>query len=86
MYNKKVMVEMLDELLDKVPWGIAVLLVLSIGLAPYKPPHVWEKLLMLSEGTLKRPIDWFDLFMHGAPWVLLILKAVFSFKSGGTQA
>jgi len=22
-----------------------------------------------------RPIDWFDLFLHASPWVLLILKA-----------
>ncbi len=82
MYNRFVM----GELLDKIPWEIAVLLVLSIGLVPYKPPHVWEKLVMLSHGTLKRPIDWFDLFMHGAPWVLLILKAVFSLKSGSPEA
>jgi hypothetical protein len=33
---------------------------------------------MLSKGQLVRPIDWFDLALHGAPWVLLILKAASS--------
>jgi hypothetical protein len=28
------------------------------------------------KGRLVRPIDWFDLVLHGTPWVLLILKAV----------
>ena len=31
---------------------------------------------MLWQGELVRPIDWFDLVMHGAPWVVLVLKAV----------
>ncbi len=75
--------DQLGELLDKIPWEIAVLLVLSIGLAPYKPPHIWEKLLMLTGGTLKRPLDWFDLVLHGTPWVILVLKGVFAFGSGG---
>ena len=73
----------MEDLLDKIPWEIAVLLVLSIGLAPYKPPHIWEKLLMLSKGTLRRPIDWFDLALHGTPWVILILKGVFALRAGG---
>ncbi|PJA76755.1 MAG: RND transporter, partial [Nitrospirae bacterium CG_4_9_14_3_um_filter_53_35] len=52
----------------------------TIGLAPFAPPHVWEKLRMLAKGRLVRPLDWFDLFMHGAPWILLILKGLFSLK------
>ena len=53
------------------------LLVLGIILAvlPVVPmPHLVEKLIMLKNGTLTRPIDIFDLVMHGAPWVLLALK------------
>jgi hypothetical protein len=80
LYNRIVM----QELLDKIPWEIAILLVLSIGLVPYKPPHIWEKLLMLSQGTLKRPMDWFDLLLHGTPWLILVLKAFFSFRGGQT--
>ncbi len=66
--------------LDKIPWSIVIIGCLSLGLAPFFPPHIWEKLLMLSRGELVRPIDWFDLFYHGIPWVLLALKTAASFR------
>lgn len=62
------------KLLDKLPLGTALILALTIGLAPFTPPHVWEKLNMLFSGTLTRPIDIFDLVLHGTPWVLLLAK------------
>jgi len=63
--------------IDKnVSWTLAVLACATLGLAPFNPPHIVEKLGMLSRGELVRGIDWFDLVMHGAPWVLLLLKAV----------
>ena len=64
------------ELISKLPWGPFVLACLTIGLAPFNPPHNWEKLRMLIKGKLVRPIDWLDFALHGAPWVMLILKAV----------
>lgn len=46
-----------------------------LGLAPFSPePHLVEKIRMLAQGTLKKPIDIIDLFFHGAPWVLLVVK------------
>jgi hypothetical protein len=63
--------------LDRIPLWILVVVALTLGLAPFVPePHVWEKLGMLADGTLRRPIDIFDLLYHGAPWVLLALKLV----------
>ena len=56
-------------------WSFVVVLCLTLGLAPFAPPHVWEKLLMLFAGELSRPIDIFDLVMHGTPWALLVIKA-----------
>ena len=55
---------------------IALLLIaLTLGLAPFVPqPHITEKLAMLLNGSLSRPIDIFDLFLHGTPWVLLGIK------------
>ena len=47
---------------------------LTLGLAPMFPePHIWEKLKWIAGGekTLAL-IDWFDVLMHGAPWVWLI--------------
>jgi hypothetical protein len=49
-----------------------------LGLAPFTPPHIVEKLGMLFQGKLVKPIDWFDLFLHGAPWLFLIVKGIFS--------
>jgi len=66
---------MLRALLDKIPLTTLVIIALTLGLAPFAPePHVWEKLKMLAAGTLVRPVDIFDLLMHGLPWVLLGLK------------
>jgi hypothetical protein len=53
---------------------------LTLGLAPFNPPHIWEKLTMLFSGRLVRPIDWFDLIFHSIPLALLILKAAIHFK------
>ena len=61
--------------LDSIPLGLLIGIALLFGLAPFVPePHVWEKLKMLMGGTLSRPIDILDLVLHGAPWVLLVLK------------
>lgn len=63
--------------LDRLPLPFLLLVSFTLGLAPFVPePHVWEKLKMLAEGSLARPIDIFDLVMHGAPWVLLGLKLI----------
>jgi len=61
--------------LDRIPWWMAIAAALTLGLAPFVPePHMWEKLKMLVQGTLVRPIDIFDLLMHGAPWLIVFLK------------
>ncbi len=63
--------------LDRVPLPMIALPALILGLAPFVPePHLWEKLKMLAGGTLSRPIDIFDLFLHGTPAVLLIIKLI----------
>jgi hypothetical protein len=63
-----------------LPWSVVILLCLTLGLAPFAPPHLFEKIQMLINGELKRGIDWFDLILHGAPWALLIAKAILSIK------
>jgi hypothetical protein len=66
--------------IDEMSWGIIIILCLTLGLAPYNPPHIVEKIQMLLKGDLKRPIDWFDLVFHGIPWILFVLKAITTFK------
>lgn len=68
---------LLRRLFDRISFSILALLCLTLGLAPFTPePHLWEKLKMLADGALTRPVDIFDLLMHAAPWSLLTLKLV----------
>jgi hypothetical protein len=61
--------------LDKLPFTVILPLGVFLALAPFVPePHLWQKLKMLFAGTLTRPVDIFDLFLHGTPLVLLVLK------------
>lgn len=63
--------------LDSIPVIYLILACLTLGLAPFTPePHIWEKLRMLAGGTLTRPIDIFDLALHGLPWLLLALRLI----------
>ena len=62
-------------LLDSLTWELLILACLTLGLAPFTPPHIVGKLQMLARGELKRPLDIFDFAMHGAPWLLLVAKA-----------
>ena len=65
----------MTKLLQQVPWWLALLLCLTLGLAPFQPePHLWQKLKMLADGELTRALDAFDLLLHGAPWLLLLGK------------
>lgn len=68
--------------LDSLSWPVLIIAALFLGLAPFTPePHVWEKLKMLVAGDLSRPIDIFDLCLHGAPWLLLLAKGIRELKS-----
>jgi len=67
--------------LDKISFTILIIISLTLGLAPFTPePHVWEKLKLLANGDLSRPIDIFDLLLHGSAPTLLALKALFLLK------
>lgn len=61
--------------LDEFSLVLIIAACLLLGLAPFTPePHVWEKLKMLFDGRLVRPLDIFDLLLHGAPFVILLMK------------
>ena len=65
------------KLLDKTPVWILLLLAVMLGIAPLgSQPHLVEKLIMLSNGNLSRPIDIFDLVLHSIFIVLLLLKLI----------
>ncbi len=63
-------------LIEQLNWGIVVVLCATLGLAPFTPPHIVEKISMLVNGDLIKPMDWFDLLFHGFPWIILFLKFI----------
>ena len=61
--------------LDSIPLPLLIALAVWMGVAPITPePHLIEKLRMLGNGTLTRPLDIFDLCLHAAPLILLALR------------
>ncbi len=63
-------------LLEKIPYTLLIIAAIFLLLAPFRPmPHVIEKIAMLKNGGLTKPIDIFDLIFHLSPIFLLIAKA-----------
>lgn len=62
-----------DSVAPSPAWVPPLLASLTLGLAPFTPePHLVEKLRWIAAGAAgMRPIDWFDVVMHGAPWAWL---------------
>ena len=61
--------------LDQIPYSVLIIITIVMLLIPFRPmPHVMEKLIMLKNGTLNKPVDILDLFYHTAPLILLIVK------------
>ncbi|MDA0773814.1 MAG: hypothetical protein O2914_03580 [Bacteroidetes bacterium] len=53
---------------------LPLLFCLTLGLAPYTPePHILGKVRWLLGGANgMQALDWFDLLMHGFPWLYLL--------------
>ena len=64
--------------LAQIPWTLLIVLAIAMAIVPFGQSHFVEKWRMLFSGTLRRPLDWFDLVLHSAPLVLLLLKALFA--------
>jgi hypothetical protein len=63
--------------LDTIPLAPIVVFGIALALAPFYPqPHLWEKIQMLFNGELSRPIDIFDVFWHSVGLVLIALKLI----------
>ena len=73
--------------LDKIPLVPLLIIAVAMGLAPFHPePHLLQKLKMLADGSLVKPIDIFDLAIHGLPALLLILKLLRMALGGPAKA
>ena len=61
--------------LERLPWTWLLLLAAWMAIAPITPEaHLVEKLRLLVQGALVRPLDIFDLAMHATPLLLVALK------------
>ncbi|MDD2899794.1 MAG: hypothetical protein PHI31_13910 [Desulfuromonadaceae bacterium] len=60
---------------DLLEYKFLIPLALLLGFAPFFPqPHIVEKIRMLAAGTLRKPIDIFDLVWHAWPFLLLAYR------------
>ncbi len=59
-------------------WKVVIALCLTLGLAPFLPePHIWGKLRWVAGGARGMgAMDWFDLLLHGLPWLLLLRLSI----------
>jgi hypothetical protein len=65
------------QFIDNFPLPLLLILTVFMLGAPFVPePHLLEKMRMLMEGTLTKPLDIFDVFWHLLPATLLIVKLV----------
>lgn len=77
--------------LIKNNWKLFLLASLTLGLAPFNPPHIVGKIKWILGGNALhpekglQPQDWFDVFVHGTPWFLLILSIVLNLLSKSTD-
>lgn len=58
--------------IDRIPMVWLVAIAVWLAVAPVLPePHLIEKLRLLSQGALTRPMDIFDLALHSVPLMVL---------------
>ncbi len=60
---------------------------ISLGLAPFNEPHIFGKIKWVRGGAIgMKGMDWFDLFLHGTPWIyLFIVLGIFLFRKVKTM-
>lgn len=68
--------------MNKQRLRLILILVFTLGLAPYSPePHLFGKIRWLKGGAVgMQPMDWFDLVLHGFPFVLLLVYIVLNVR------
>ena len=61
--------------IDRISLPVLALVAGWLAIAPVFPePHLIEKLRMLAQGTLRQPMDIFDLLLHAVPLALLLVR------------
>ena len=61
-------------------WKLFLIASLTLGLAPFNPPHILGKIQWILGGNAfsaengMKSQDWFDVLLHSLPWVLLLIS------------
>jgi hypothetical protein len=80
------MLQDLHRALAQISYGFLAPAAVILAIMPLgAEPHLLEKLGMLTAGTLRRPIDIFDLFMHGGLLLVLGIKGALQLTVGRGQ-
>ena len=64
----------------KQNWKLFLIASLTVGLAPFNPPHIVGKIKWILGGNAFSGenamlfMDWFDVLLHGTPWILLLIS------------
>ncbi|MDG1040086.1 MAG: hypothetical protein P8H13_03625 [Polaribacter sp.] len=71
----------------KENWKLFLIASLTLGLAPFNPPHIWGKIQWIlggnafsGENTMQSQ-DYFDVLLHGLPWILLLISTILNLLS-----
>lgn len=68
----------MKKLLNNIPISALAIMALLLALAPFSSePHLQQKINMLLNGGLSKPLDIIDLFLHGTPLILLGFKVFY---------
>ncbi|WP_028887225.1 hypothetical protein [Tenacibaculum ovolyticum] len=68
-------------------WKLFLITSLTLGLAPFTLPHIVGKLNWILGGgafsgeQAMQFKDWFDVLLHGSPWVFLIISIVLNLSA-----
>lgn len=61
--------------IDRIPKWLLVVVAIYLAGAPFVPePHLTEKWRLFLNGSLSKPIDMFDFFLHTTPLVVLAIR------------
>ena len=69
------MLSKLNLYLNTLSWWVVFAGALTLGLAPFSPPHLWKHVHRLSAGQPLSPLDYFDFVYHLFPWLVLAAKS-----------
>lgn len=66
----------------KKNWKLWLMASITLGLAPFVPePHLFGKVRWVAgDPSGMQMMDWFDLVLHGSPWVILLLSLILNLK------